>query len=105
RNRAGDKLLAKGRASESKRDWDAALEFYEKALSQDPADILYQMAAQKCRFQAAQSHIDRGLKIRTQGLLGEALLEFQKAYAMNPGSAAAEQEIRRTQEMIQRERK
>src|SRR4029077_14928900 len=33
------------------------------------------------------------------------LIEFQKAYAINPGSAVAEQEIRRTTEMIERERK
>src|SRR5271157_691582 len=100
----GDKYLAAGRASEAKKEWDAALESYEKALSEDPSDMLYQMAAEKARFQAAQGHIDKGLKTRNQGLLGEALLEFQKAYAMNPGSAVAVQEIRRTQEMIQRER-
>jgi general secretion pathway protein D len=101
----GDKYLAEGRVSENKKQWDAALESYEKALSEDPAEMVYQMAAEKARFQAAQGHIDKGLKTRNQGLLGEALLEFQKAYALNPGSSAAVQEIRRTEEMIQRERK
>ncbi len=104
RTKKGDKYLAEGRASEAKKEWDAALESYEKALSEDPSDMVYQMAAEKARFQAAQGHVDKGLKIRSQGLLGEALLEFQKSYAMNPGSAVAVQEIRRTQEMIQRER-
>ncbi len=105
RTKKGDKYLAAGRTSEDKKEWDAALESYEKALSEDPSDMVYQMAAEKARFQAAQVHVDKGLKIRNQGLLGEALLEFQKAYALNPGSAVAVQEIRRTQEMIQRERK
>ena len=100
----GDKYLAEGRASEAKKDWDAALEFYEKALSEDPSEMVYQIAAEKARFQAAQGHVDKGLKLRSQGLLGEALLEFQKGYALNPGSAVAVQEIRRTEEMIQRER-
>ncbi|MGA2722268.1 MAG: cohesin domain-containing protein [Bryobacteraceae bacterium] len=100
----GDKYLAEGRASEAKKEWDAALESYEKALSEDPSEMVYQIAAEKARFQAAQGHIDKGLKIRSQGLLGEALLEFQKGYALNPGSAVAVQEIRRTEEMIQRER-
>src|SRR5205823_641306 len=45
------------------------------------------------------------LKIRATGQLGEALLEFQKAYAINPSSSAAEQELRRTRDMIERERK
>src|ERR1035441_3491877 len=105
RTKKGDKFLTEGRLHEQKKEWDAALEAYEKALSEDPADILYQMAATKIHFQAAQSHIDQGLKLRAQGQLGEALLELQKAYAINPGSPAAVQEIRRTTEMIDRERK
>ena len=105
RTKKGDKFLTEGRLHEQKKEWDAALEAYEKALSEDPADIVYQMAATKVHFQAAQSHIDKGLKLRAQGQLGEALLELQKAYAINPGSPAAVQEIRRTTEMIDRERK
>jgi len=105
RTKKGDKYLALGRSSEAKKEWDAALDSYEKALSEDPSDMVYQMAAEKARFQASQGHVDKGLKIRSQGLLGEALLEFQKAYALNPGSAVAVQELRRTQEMILRERK
>jgi general secretion pathway protein D len=105
RTKKGDKYLAEGRAHELKKEWDEALQFYGLALSEDPSDIGYQMANEKARFQTAQSHVDKGLRIRLQGQLGEALLEFQKAYSINPGSAVAEQEIRRTTEMIERERK
>src|SRR5579884_1545425 len=100
----GDRNYAEGAAHESKKEWDAAMESYDKALSDDPSNVVYQIAAQKARFQAAQGHIDHGLRIRDMGQLGDALIEFQKAFAMNPGSSVAEQEIRRTQEMIQRER-
>ncbi len=105
RTRKGDKYLAEGRMAETKKQWDAALESYEKALSEDPADIVYRMAADKARFQAAQAHVDAGMKLRDQGQLGEAMLEFQKAWAINPGSAVAQQEIVRTQDMILRERR
>ena len=75
-------------------------------MSEDPAEIVYQMAAEKARFQAAQYHVNEGLQDpRSKGSLGEALLEFQKAYAINPGSSVAQQELTRTQEMILRERK
>ena len=37
--------------------------------------------------------------------MGEALLEFRSAFAINPGSPIAQQELMRTQDMIQRERK
>jgi len=105
KTRKGDKYLAEGRAHEEKKEWDAALEDYEKALSEDPGDLNYQMAAQKARFEASSMHLTNGTKIRAVGRLGEALLEFQKAFAMNPSSTLAEQEIIRTQQMIERERR
>jgi general secretion pathway protein D len=105
RTKKGDRFLGQGRAAESKKEWDAALEAYEQALSEDPTDIVYQMATTKARFQASQAHVDKGLKIRATGQLGEALLEFRSAFAINPGSPIAQQELMRTQDMIQRERK
>jgi general secretion pathway protein D len=105
KTRKGDKYLAEGRAHEEKKEWDAALEDYEKALSEDPGDLNYQMAAQKGRFEASSMHLTNGAKTRVAGRLGEALLEFQRAFAMNPSSTLAEQEIIRTQQMIERERR
>ena len=72
KTKKGDKYLAEGRAHEQKKEWDAALESYEKALSEDPADIVYQMAVDKVHFQAAQSHIDKGLKLRVPGTTGRS---------------------------------
>jgi len=105
KTRKGDKYLAEGRIAEEKKDWDTALASYEKALSEDPADLVYQMAATKARFQCAQVHIDAGLRLRAQGQLEESVTEFQKAYAIDPGSAVATQEIDLTRQMIERERK
>jgi general secretion pathway protein D len=105
RTRKGDKLLAQGKDREARKDWDAALEFYEQALSQDPTDVAYQLAANRVRFQASQAHVDKGQTLRAQGSLAEAMLEFQKAYAINPSSTIAEQEIRITQDMIRREQR
>ena len=104
RTRKGDKFLAQGRIHESKKEWDAALEAYEQALSEDPSDLGYQMSAQRTRFQASAAHVSNGHRLRSQGQLGEALLEFQKGFALSPSSTVAEQEILRTQDMIQRER-
>ena len=103
RSKKADKLLTEGRAKEAAKDWDAALALYEQALSSDPTDAAYRMAADRARFEAGQAHLDKGLVMRSQGKLTEALAELQKAWAINPASGAAEQEIRRTQQMIQRE--
>ncbi|MGD0200498.1 MAG: tetratricopeptide repeat protein, partial [Bryobacteraceae bacterium] len=105
RVRKGDKLLAEGNKAEQRRDWDAALELYEKALAIDPSDTAYQIAARRVRFQAAQAHVDLGQKLRGQGELEKALAEFQRAYAIDPSSTIAEQELRRTLEIIERNKK
>ncbi|HEY1220548.1 MAG: cohesin domain-containing protein [Bryobacteraceae bacterium] len=105
KTRKGDKFLAEGRIAEGKKDWDTALAAYEKALSEDPGEMNYQMPAEKARFQCAQMHVDAGLRLRGQGQLDESLAEFQKAYGINPGSAVAAQEVDLTRQMIERERK
>jgi general secretion pathway protein D len=105
RTKKADKLVADGRVKEARKDFDAALELYEQALSQDPADPYYQLCADRARFQAGQAHVTNGLKIRSTGNLTQALIEFQKAYQIDPSNSMAEMEIRRTQEMIDREKK
>jgi general secretion pathway protein D len=105
RTRKGDKLLVEGRDKDARKDYDAALELYEQALSQDPSDAYYQLSVERARFEASQAHVNAGLKIRAQGNLTQALIELQKGYQIDPSSNIAEMEIRRTQEMIAREKK
>jgi general secretion pathway protein D len=105
RTRKGDKLLAQGKEREAHKDWDGALDFYQKALAEDPTDPGYQLEVHQARFQASQAHVVLGLKLRKAGSLGPALVEFQKAYGIDPSSSVAEQEIRTTSQMIEREKK
>ncbi|HKF47211.1 MAG TPA: secretin N-terminal domain-containing protein [Terracidiphilus sp.] len=72
--------------------------------AEDTNGTFHQMAEEKRRFQTAQQHVGNGLKMRAQGLLSESLIEFQKAYAIDPASPIAAQEIAITLQMIQRER-
>jgi general secretion pathway protein D len=103
RTKKGDKLLALSRAAELRKEWDKSLELAEQALSEDPADVAYQLTTTRLRFYTSQYHIDLGKKLREQGQLEQALAEFQKAYGINPASAMAEEEISRTKRMIERE--
>jgi general secretion pathway protein D len=105
RTRKGDKLLNEGRYAEQTGEFEKALGLYEQALKEDPTDIAYQLATWRVRFQASQARVDRGQKLRSEGKLQEALAEFQRAYALNPSSLIAEQELRRTYQMIEREKK
>jgi general secretion pathway protein D len=101
----GNAYFAEGAKYQEKKQWDAALESYERALAEDPSDVAYRIAAEKSRVAASQVHLENGLKLRSQGRLGEALVEIQRASGLNPAATAAAQEIVRTQEMIERERR
>ena len=104
KTRKGEKFLQQGREAEARKQWETALDFYEQAMLEDPSDAAYQLATRRVRFQAAMARVDAGQKLRSAGKLEEALNEFQRAYAIDPSSSMAEQEIKRTREMIERER-
>ena len=101
RTRKGEKLLKEGKAAEVKRDFEKALELYEQAVSEDPSDAAYQMAVRRVRFQAGQSRVEKGLKLREAGQLEEAAAEFQKAFTLDPSSQIAVMELKRTMALIE----
>ncbi len=104
KTKKGDRLAAEGAQFEQQQEFDKALEKYEQALASDPSDIHYQLLTRRVRFEAGQMHVQRAEKLRTDGKLNEALTEFNKAYTIDPSSTSAEQEIRRTLGMIEREK-
>ena len=105
RTKKGDQLYAQGHLAEERKDYDEALKSYEGALAQDPAEILYQMASRRVRFQSAQVHVDKAAQLRGEGKLQEALAEYKTAYGIDPSSPIAQQELSRTLEMIEFDRK
>ena len=98
----GDRHLAEGRAFEARKQYDAALASYREAMAQDPAEIVYQMAAAKCVFQAAEAHMALGRQARAEGLADKALAEFATAHALAPALSAAVQELAVTADMMRR---
>lgn len=105
RTRKGEKLLRQGQLAESKQDYDTALELYEQAVAEDPQDAGYKMAAYRARFQASQQHLARGRKLLEEGKLQEAAAAFQRAYAIDPSSTLAADELRKTLALIERQRR
>ena len=105
RTRKGDRLVSEGRAAEVRKQYDQALDFYERALSEDPADSSYQLVMRRARFQAAQRHVEVGMKLRADGKTAQALAEFEKAYAIDPSLAIADQQIRACRAILAREQK
>ncbi|MDE3197734.1 MAG: hypothetical protein KGN84_15400, partial [Acidobacteriota bacterium] len=100
KTRKGDKLRNDARAEELKGNLDHALELAEQALQSDPSDPSYVLLVRRVRFEASLAHVKRGQKLRAAGKPEDALAEFEKAYDIDPSSDIAEQEIRRTRDML-----
>src|ERR1700730_6959069 len=79
-----------GTKAEALHDYDTALDYYNKALQTSPTNTEYRLKAARARFEAAQWHVDQGLRIRDQGSLELALAEFRKAQMIDPSSAVAQ---------------
>jgi general secretion pathway protein D len=96
----GQTDYSKGRKAETLEDYDAALEFYQKALKSDPNNAGYKIRANQTRFLAGEQHIKQGVKQRENGDLQGAAAQFQRAQMIDPSSAVASQELKKTLAMI-----
>jgi general secretion pathway protein D len=90
----------KGQDAEARQNYEGAYEFYKQAFDLKPKDLRYRASFERMRFKAAASMVHRGQLLRDDGELQEALAEFQKALQVDPSLFIAQQELKRTVQMI-----
>jgi general secretion pathway protein D len=93
-------LYNRGYDAEARQDYETAYDFYKQAYDLKPRDLRYRAAFERARFEAAQSIVHRGQKLREEGKMDEAVAEFQKAVAIDPSLFIAQQELKRTLQLI-----
>jgi general secretion pathway protein D len=93
-------IYAKGEDAEARQNYEAAYEFYKQAYDLKPKDLRYRSSFERMRFQAAAAIVHRGQGLRDEGKLEDALALFQKAAQIDPSLFIAEQELKRTLQMI-----
>ena len=69
-------------------------------LRSDPTNAEYKLRAAQARYDAGQFHVQQGKKALKNGDLQLALGEFQKAQLIDPSNTAADQEVKRTLELM-----
>jgi general secretion pathway protein D len=89
-----------GRKAETLQDYDAAFDYYLKALKSDPNNASFKIKLNQTRFEAGALHVKQGIKLRDNGDLQGAVAQFQRAQVIDPASPVADQELRKTLEMI-----
>jgi general secretion pathway protein D len=93
-------IYEKGQDAEARQNYEAAYEFYKQAFDLKPKDLRYRTSFERMRSKAAQSIVHHGVVLREQGKMQEAMAEFQKAAQIDPSLFSAQQELKRTQQMI-----
>src|SRR5271170_338397 len=93
-------LYEKGQDAEARENYEAAYGFFKQAYDLKPKDLRYKSSFERLRFKAAATIVHRGQKLREDGKLQEAVVEFQKAAQMDPSLFIAQQELKRTLQMI-----
>ncbi len=89
-----------GKKAEALQDYDAAYTYYQKAAKADPFNASFKIKLNRVRFEASEMHVKRGVEMRNRGDLQGAAGEFQRAQTIDPASPVADQELRKTVEMI-----
>src|SRR5437868_780707 len=93
-------LYNKGKDAEVRQDYEKAFQFYQQAWDKKPKEVKYRISMQRTRFMAAASYVHHGQQLRDKGQLDEAMQLFLKAREIDPSSFIADQEVRRTQAVI-----
>jgi general secretion pathway protein D len=93
-------MYDKGQDAEARQNFQAAYDFYKQAYDLKPKDLRYRSSFERLRFKAAATLVHHGQGLRDEGKLQEALAEFQKAAQIDPSLFIAQQELKRTVEMI-----
>jgi len=93
-------LYEKGQDAEARQNYEQAFDYFKQAYNLKPKELRYRTAFERNRFLAASSEVHRGQILRDAGKLDEALVQFQKALETDPSSFIAQQELKRTEQMI-----
>jgi general secretion pathway protein D len=92
-----------GVRAERRGSFDDAFTSYKQAYTLAPKNAKYITAYTRTRSNASTQHIHAGQVLLNTGALPEALAEFQRAAEIDSSNFLAQQEVRRTADMIRRQ--
>ncbi len=67
-------------------DWDSAVEYYRKAVQDDPRNAEYRVALHRAMLNAAREHYARARALEETGALADAVREYRRAGELDPGN-------------------
>src|SRR5690242_8626818 len=86
KNKKAEKYYKEALEARARKQWDEALDLFEKAAAIEPTDVRYMIGEKESRFEAGAEHVKKGQKLRADGQLEQAIAEFQLAIQKDPSS-------------------
>lgn len=84
-----------GNEAELNKSWDKAIQYYEKAVQENPKEYAYRLALTRVKYSASLAHLQEARRLAAQDNKEGALKECEKALSYDPGNRGILDEIRR----------
>ena len=95
----GPQYFRMGNEAEINKNWDQAIEYYEKAIAEKPNEYSYKLSLMRVRLSASMTHLRSARNLVVQEKIQEALQEYEKVLTYDPQNRSVFEEMRRlTQE-------
>jgi general secretion pathway protein D len=94
----GPDFFRQGNEAELDKNWDKAIQFYEKAIAARPGEYAYKMSLARVRLAASMSQLQSARSLVAQGKKDDALKEYEKALSYDPQNQGLLLEMRQLTE-------
>ena len=95
----GPQYFKMGNEAEINKDWDQAIQYYEKAIAEKPNEYSYKLSLMRVRTTASMSYVRSARNLVEQEKIQEAIKDYEKALSYDPLNRGIYEEMRRlTQE-------
>jgi general secretion pathway protein D len=91
----GSQYFRLGNQAEINKDWNRAIEYYEKAIVEKPSEYAYKMSLARVRLTASLMHTRLARNLVSQEKISEAIKEYEKALTYDPQNRPLYEEMRR----------
>ena len=86
---ASTQSFREGAVAAREGNWDAAVEYYRRALQEDPDRPEYRIALERAMLSAARHHAAAAAELEALGDLAGALGAYRRAYELDPSNEPA----------------
>jgi general secretion pathway protein D len=96
-----NKNYGAGDLAEQAGRYDEAVNYYSRALAEDPGNAQFRRSLDRAKVRAAEAHADRGAKLKAAGEYEAAREELLLALALNPAARHLARELERVEKVVQ----